>query len=585
MPLPASSATLPTLTPAGTPKDSQEDAPPTLDPPDWVPRSLTPFNAEPKITALIESGGFYTPQRLLFHRNRDPLPGRAFPHSIAQAQDESWTIDLDVEDQLREQWGLSSHQAQRVFTLAQFKTDFGPSTIVTATLECAGNRRSEMSQVHKTEGIQWSAGVIANAAFLGLSLRTFLLHSGLPDPYSHLTPPQRAALAPSEASIEKHAPLWARQTHVHFVSAQRSEVLALEAVREVERERGKGEEEKERAQWFASSISLATAMLPAQQCLLSWGLCSNAVDILPHRTLTTQEQGMTQESPRSEGEAGIEVKVEPLEHAHGFPLRAVLPGHAGARWVKWIRAIRIERQMNTSAPMKDDYKMLLPPSSLVGAHITLPIGTPTATAIDPTWLAAFQSAQHRAEVMASLPPLMRLTAGSAVSSPAEGERVVLSGSRGGQIKVKGYAVGQDGAAVQSVLLRLVPDNPALSAPELRALAALDNNKKDWQEASILTRDAAQIAQLAQAGRSAELGAGTSPSPSPSWVWSWTLWQAELDARAALKECEAHIRWALVVKTVTTAGVEQVQTAPWNLRGFCQRSWPVVRGLQIVVEAP
>ncbi|KAK0550732.1 hypothetical protein OC845_002507 [Tilletia horrida] len=554
-------------------QDGLEEPAPPLDPHDFVSRSLTPFNAEPRITALLEKGGFYTPQRLLFHRNRDPLPGQYFPGVVRRSaggeEDVSWMVQLEVEDELRTEWGMSAQEAGRVYTLGELKSGLGAPRVVTATLECAGNRRSEMSQVLKTEGIQWASGVIANIPFVGLSLREFLLSAGIPDPYAHMDASALANVAPTEASIATHAPAWAHQTHVHFVSAQRSDLLPAKGNDDDDQEndasRSKEGSSRRRNSWFASSVSLATAFLPSQQCLLSWGICSNADALLPTSSSSSStEAGSSKQERGKDKDAKSmtmtmtmeeeEIKVEPLEHAHGFPLRAVLPGHAGARWVKWIREIRIERASNASAPMKDDYKMLIPTQT-----------TTTSAPADPEWVPSFKSAAHRAQVMSVLPPMMRLTAGSAISRPVEGEHVSVGPS--GTFTVQGYAVGQDGSAVQSVSVLLVPDTDAsLSAPELRARYS---QSSQWTTATLMTRDAQQQKQLAVAQRADE-------AEAEPWVWSWTLWEVELECPSVEKNAERS--WALIVKCKTTAGVEQVQTAPWNLRGFCQRSWPVVRGL-------
>lgn len=37
----------------------------------------------------------------------------------------------------------------------------------TATIECAGNRREELGETEKAEGIQWGPGVIANVYWSG----------------------------------------------------------------------------------------------------------------------------------------------------------------------------------------------------------------------------------------------------------------------------------------------------------------------------------------------------------------------------------------------------------------------------------
>lgn len=55
------------------------------------------------------------------------------------------------------------------WTLKQLQQDY-PQKSVVAAMECAGNRRSDMSSregVRKAEGIQWNQGTIGNALWQG----------------------------------------------------------------------------------------------------------------------------------------------------------------------------------------------------------------------------------------------------------------------------------------------------------------------------------------------------------------------------------------------------------------------------------
>lgn len=54
-----------------------------------------------------------------------------------------------------------------------------------------------------------------------------------------------------------------------------------------------------------------------------------------------------------------EMNGEPLPRDHGYPLRLIVPGHVGARQVKWVHEIRVsdEEQGSTwqrSFPYKGD---------------------------------------------------------------------------------------------------------------------------------------------------------------------------------------------------------------------------------------
>jgi sulfite oxidase len=60
---------------------------------------------------------------------------------------------------------------------------------------------------------------------------------------------------------------------------------------------------------------------------------------------------------RGEVLLAYEMNGEPLPPEHGFPLRVVVPGYAGARSVKWLRAISVQREPSTSFFQREDYAL------------------------------------------------------------------------------------------------------------------------------------------------------------------------------------------------------------------------------------
>ncbi|XP_068598095.1 sulfite oxidase, mitochondrial [Brachionichthys hirsutus] len=117
--------------------------------------SLKPFNAEPPPELLTDS--YITPSAIFFKRNHLPVP---------QVDPASYRLHVE---------GL----ARGVLTLSleELKTRF-PKHTVTATLQCAGNRRSEMNKVKRVKGLNWGIAAISNATWSGARLRDVLLAAG-----------------------------------------------------------------------------------------------------------------------------------------------------------------------------------------------------------------------------------------------------------------------------------------------------------------------------------------------------------------------------------------------------------------------
>ncbi|KAM4613497.1 sulfite oxidase, mitochondrial isoform 2-T2 [Polymixia lowei] len=140
-------------------QQSVESADPYSSDPDRHPvlrvNSLKPFNAEPPPELLTDN--YITPSALFFKRNHLPVP-RVDPASYR----------LHVE-------GLPG--GALTLSLDDLKTRF-PKHTVTATLQCAGNRRSEMNEVKQVKGLNWGIAAISNATWSGARLRDVLLAAG-----------------------------------------------------------------------------------------------------------------------------------------------------------------------------------------------------------------------------------------------------------------------------------------------------------------------------------------------------------------------------------------------------------------------
>ncbi len=112
----------------------------------------SPENSE---TPLADVHGWVTPTRLFFVRNHFDVP----------------TIDRDA-------WRLAvSGQVSRPLELTWDELDAMPQRTLLATLECAGNGRSFLSQ--RAAGVPWGAGAVAHAEWSGVPLAAVLELAGV----------------------------------------------------------------------------------------------------------------------------------------------------------------------------------------------------------------------------------------------------------------------------------------------------------------------------------------------------------------------------------------------------------------------
>ncbi|XP_044764248.1 sulfite oxidase-like [Coccinella septempunctata] len=131
------------------------------------PASKKPFNAEAPENILVQS--FLTPNEIFYVRNHLPVP---------DIDPKDYTLEIEIE-------GKSGNLTLSLEELKQF-----PKHSVTATVMCAGNRRSEMHKVKPVKGLNWGAAALGNATWTGASLREVLEKAGLSehelDKYEHI---------------------------------------------------------------------------------------------------------------------------------------------------------------------------------------------------------------------------------------------------------------------------------------------------------------------------------------------------------------------------------------------------------------
>ncbi len=127
--------------------------------------SAEPFNAQPPLGKLL-AGGAVTPLELFYVRTHGPIP------HVVEAD---WRIEVGgmVERPLR-------------LRLADLRANF-PELEVTATLQCAANRRAELMRLRTMPGkMPWGASAIGTGVWRGISLAALLAGAGPLDGAAHV---------------------------------------------------------------------------------------------------------------------------------------------------------------------------------------------------------------------------------------------------------------------------------------------------------------------------------------------------------------------------------------------------------------
>ncbi|KAI4457921.1 sulfite reductase [Holotrichia oblita] len=125
-----------------------------------------PFNGEPPAGLLIEQ--FYTPNDIFYVRNHLPVP---------EVDLETYELEVEIEN-------IDKIKKLNFADILKL-----PKYTVSATLMCAGNRRSEMNKVKEVKGLNWGASSIGNATWTGVRLVDVLKLIGVDDntkEYSHV---------------------------------------------------------------------------------------------------------------------------------------------------------------------------------------------------------------------------------------------------------------------------------------------------------------------------------------------------------------------------------------------------------------
>ncbi|KAK9225482.1 hypothetical protein WN943_010524 [Citrus x changshan-huyou] len=280
---------------------------------------LEPFNAEPPRSALISS--YVTPVDFFYKRNHGPIP-----------------IVDDIESYYVSICGLIENSKDL------FMRDIRmlPKYNITATLQCAGNRRTAMSNVRTVKGVGWDVSAIGNAVWSGAKLADVLELVGIPN----LTSVTRSGgkhvefVSIDKCKEENGGPYKASIPLSQATNPEADVLLAYEMNGEVG--------------ILAFEQFCACAQYPVVALfLVFWATsCLNPVELTSLLTLNSNAYSKLFLSI---------IMPKPLNRDHGYPLRVVVPGVIGARSVKWLDTINILAEECQGFFMQKDYKMF-PPS-------------------------------------------------------------------------------------------------------------------------------------------------------------------------------------------------------------------------------
>jgi sulfite oxidase len=130
---------------------------------DLIIRGESPFNAEPRLSALVQHD--LTPVEQFFVRSHAPVP-----------ETDLQTFRLTIEGLVHQPLELSVAEIRERFK----------SREITATLTCAGNRRNEHAAMKPLSGVPWDAGAISTCTWQGASLGDLLAAAGIKEGAKHV---------------------------------------------------------------------------------------------------------------------------------------------------------------------------------------------------------------------------------------------------------------------------------------------------------------------------------------------------------------------------------------------------------------
>ena len=158
-------------------------------------------------------------------------------------------------------------------------------------------------------------------------------------------------------------------------------------------------------------------------------------------------------SPSSSVLLALSMNSSPLTPNHGFPVRVVVPGVAGARSVKWLDTISVQEEESECHYQRRDYKIL------------------------PKEVQDMEQAKNDGW-WERTPALMDMPINSVIATPKAGEKVERD--KEGKVEVRGYALpaGEDGPVVR-VEVRVDGDEGEGEWSDAELLEGGDGEEGKW----------------------------------------------------------------------------------------------------------
>ncbi|GAA5831523.1 hypothetical protein JCM11251_004052 [Rhodosporidiobolus azoricus] len=251
---------------------------------------------------------------------------------------------------------------------------------------------------------------------------------------------------------------------------------------------------------------------------------------------------------------------EPLQEAHGAPLRLIVPGVIGARSVKWLERVILRDHESDSFFQQRDYKVL-PPEA-----------TP----------------ETKQDWLKQSPPLMEFPLNSEICEPPEGSVLSIKEQK---LAVKGYALGENGIPIARVSVTLLPlplhspptPPPSTASPSSPGVPLEHEELHHIRlSAASLPSSAWTSAILTSSPEGGDPFAATKES-SGERNWGWTLWNAEVSVPEEVRRMVElsvgggeGVEVALISFAEDKNGQRQELETPYNLRGVREASWSVVK---------